>query len=107
MGKNKLGNMVKEMCLEVGIESKTNHSLRATGATSMFRSNIQEKIIQNVTGHRLLEALRKYEKTSDDQYHQAVSKIMMSIKSIDYETQVRVSIATCMLCSSSIDEDRV
>ena len=92
------------MCLEAGFESKTNHSLRATGATSMFRSNVPQKIIQNVTGHRTLEALRKYEKTSDDQ-HQAVSKIMMSSKSIDYETQVRVSTATP--CSSSIFDDRV
>ena len=66
MGKNKLGNMVKEMCLE----SKTKNSLRATGATSMFRSNVPEKIIQNVTGNRSLEALRKYEKTSDDQFRQ-------------------------------------
>ena len=104
VGKNKLGNMVKEMCLEAGIESKTNHSLRATGATSLFRSNVPEKIIQSVTGHRSLEALRKYEKTSDDQ-HQAVSKIMMSSKSIDYETQVRVSMATPR--SSSIVEDQV
>ena len=102
-GQNKLGNMVEEMCLEAGIESKTNQSLRVTGA-SMFRSNVQVKIIQNVTGHRSLEALRKYEKTSDDQ-HQAVSKIMLSSKSIDYETQVRVSMATP--CSSSIVEDRV
>ena len=76
MRKNKLGNIVKEICLEASIESKTNHCLRATGATSMFRSNVLEKIIQNVTGHRSLEAFRKYEKASDDQ-HQAVSKIMM------------------------------
>ena len=104
VGKNKLGNMVKEMYFEAGIESKTNHSLRATGATSMFRSNVPEKSIQNVTGHRSLEALRKYEKTCDDQ-HQAVSKIMMSSKSIDYETQVRVLMAKP--CFSSIVEDRV
>ena len=104
VGKNKLGNMVKEMCLEAGIESKTNHSLRASVATSMFRSNVPQKSIQNVTGHRSLEALRKCEKATDDQ-HQAVSKIMVSSKSMDYETQVRVSTATP--CSSSIVEDRV
>ncbi len=77
VGKNKLGCMIKEMCKEAKISPKTNHSLRATGATSMFQSNVPEKIIQNTTGHRSLESLRRYEKTSVEQ-NQAVSKVLMS-----------------------------
>ncbi len=38
VGKNKLGSMEKDMCLEAGVEQKTNHSLRATGATALFHS---------------------------------------------------------------------
>lgn len=79
VGKNTLGTMVRDMCAEAGIEKKTNHSLRATGATAMFSASIPEKIIQNSTGHRTLESLRKYEKTSIPQ-HQAVSSLLMTGK---------------------------
>ena len=80
VGKNKLGTMIKDVCKDAGIEEKTNHSLRATGASAMFQANVPEKIIQNTTGHRSLEALRKYQHTSMEQ-HQAVSRLLMSGKS--------------------------
>ena len=51
MGKNKLANVVKEMFAEAGLGAKTNHSLRATGATRMFNAGVPEKIIQKNTGH--------------------------------------------------------
>ncbi len=51
MGKHKLGSMVKDMCLKTGVDHKSNHSLRATGGTTLFHSNVPE-MIQNVTGHR-------------------------------------------------------
>ncbi len=59
------------------VNIKTNHLLRATGATVTFQNNVPEKIIQNTTGHRSLESLRVYETASDEQ-QQAVSKILMS-----------------------------
>ena len=50
------------MCRQAGIcGNKTNHSLRATGATQMYNSGVLEKIIQERTGHWSLEALRMYE----------------------------------------------
>ena len=51
----------------VGICGKTNHSLRVAGTTRLFLSQVPEKIVQQWTGHRLLEALRKYEHTSKEQ----------------------------------------
>ena len=98
--------MVKDMCREVGIEIRTNHSLRATGVTSMFRGNVPENIIQNVTGHRSLEALRKYEHISTEQ-HQVVSKVMTSTKPVDYETEIKV--ASSSECSTTVTtaEDQV
>ena len=75
MGKNKLGSMIKDMCVECGIELETNHSLRATGASVLFQSNVPEKIIQNTTGQCSLDALRMYQKTSVEQ-HQAVSRVL-------------------------------
>ena len=46
--------MLPTMCKEAGIARRTNHSLRATGATYMFRPNVSEKMIQACTGHFLL-----------------------------------------------------
>ena len=52
VGKNKLATFVKEMFLEAGFEEnpKTNHSLRATGATALFKAGVPEKIIQKQQG---------------------------------------------------------
>ena len=72
VGKNKLGSMVKDMCIDAGIPPRTNHSLRATGATALFQSNLPEQIIQKTTGHRSLDGLRMYECVSTRQ-QQAVS----------------------------------
>ena len=66
-----------KMCERAGVERKSNHSLRATGATEMFAANVPEKLIQSRTGHRSLEALRLYERPSHEQ-HQAVSKVLTS-----------------------------
>ena len=77
VGKNTLAAMVKEMCMEAGFNNKTNHSLCATGTSAMFRANVPEKIIQKTTGHRSIEALRSYERISEEQ-HRAVSKVMMT-----------------------------
>ena len=39
----------------------SNHSLRVTGATGMWEANVPEKLIEEKTGHRSLEALRSSE----------------------------------------------
>lgn len=68
VGRNRLNTMLKEMCREAEISGKfTNHSLRAYGASTMFQANVPEKLIQQRTGHRSLEALRQYERTSESQ----------------------------------------
>ena len=41
------------MCAQAGIEAdKTNHSLRATGASELFHANVPEQMIQERTGHK-------------------------------------------------------
>ena len=52
VGKHTLNDKVKKMCLTAGVQgNKTNHSLRATRAAQMYESGVQEKIIQERTGH--------------------------------------------------------
>ena len=78
-GKNKLVGMVKSMFAMIGVSGKTNHSLRATGASMMFQAGVPEKIVQERTGHRSLEALRMYECTTITQ-HMEVSRVLSAWK---------------------------
>ena len=75
-GKNSLRTMIKDMCSEAHILGKTNHSPTSQWCNYSF-VHVPEKVIQKVTGHRSLEALRTYENISTDQ-HKEVSKVLMS-----------------------------
>ena len=78
VGRNELGKMVKNMCVDADVAgNKTNHSLRATGATILFNAEVPEKLIQERTGHRSINALRQYERTTPAQ-QQDVSRIVSS-----------------------------
>ena len=79
--------MVKDMCVEAGMPQRSNHSLRATGATSLFQSNVPEHIIQKTTGHRSTCALRMYERVSTEQ-QQAVSRVMMSREPTSFQAEM-------------------
>ena len=67
---------MQAMCADAGVEKKTNHSLRATGATALFNAGVAEKMIRDVTGHRS-NAIQLYERPTEEQKKQ-VSKIMMN-----------------------------
>jgi hypothetical protein len=98
VGRNKLlSKMVSEMCKLTEIPGHhTNHSLRATGATELYTAGVPEKIIQERTGHRLVECLRMYEHTSDKQQH-AVSNILSSSSELNYQSEMR----TLEMCETS------
>ncbi len=54
LGRNKLGNMVKDMFKTCGIEGdKTNHSLLAFGVTTLIEQNVPEKLITERSGHHI------------------------------------------------------
>ncbi len=68
---------MKKLCANAGVVGhKTNHSLRASSATAMYNARIPEKLIQERTGHRSLDALRTYERSNDQQQKEAVSSIL-------------------------------
>ena len=82
-GENKLSSMVKNMFKMVGIDGKTNHSLRASGATEMFRAGVPKKIIQEHTGHRSVKALRTYERTTETQ-NLSVANVLSSSSNVSF-----------------------
>ena len=68
IGKNILVKLVKDMCKEANLEgNKTNHSLRATGVSSLFQAGVPEKLIQQRSGHLSLDGLRQYQRTTLEQ----------------------------------------
>lgn len=76
IGKTKLGDTVPRLCTQAGIEGhKTNHSLRATAATRLYQSGVDEQQIMERTGHRSLEGVRSYKRTSRQQ-REALSDIL-------------------------------
>ena len=76
------------MCEEAGLSKhKTNHSLRVTGATSLYKGGVSEQEIQQRTGHRSIEALRKYERTGEEQ-HKAVSSMFSSPVELPYSSHL-------------------
>ena len=85
VGKNKLNGMVKMMCEAAGLSPKTNHSLRATSATEMFQAGVPEKVIQKISGHRSTDALRLYQRISDEQ-HKATTAVLSSADKVDYSS---------------------
>ena len=68
LGHNPLGNTVARMCKAAGIKGfKTNHSLRATATSRLYRSGVDEQLVMERTGHRSIEGVRSYKRTSETQ----------------------------------------
>ena len=66
-GVNRLCNVVRDMCKSAGLPGfNTNHSLRAGAAMKMYQSDINEQLIQDITGHRSL-AVHSYNRISERQ----------------------------------------
>ena len=77
-GRNTIATMVRRFSQQAGLESgKTNHSLRATGATQLFDAGVPQRIIQERTGHKSVISLHSYEWISHKQ-NQAASNILTS-----------------------------
>jgi integrase len=80
------------MCRSAGIKVKTAHCLRVTCATALFQHGVDEKLIQDRTGHSS-NALFKYEKASKEQVT-TVSRILHSKKRCVNLTHLFVQILT-------------
>ena len=87
VGRNALSKMVKDICADAGVSgNKTNHSLRATGATKLYHAGVPEKVIQERTGHLSLSGLRQYKRNNDDQ-QLAVSQVLSSRENTLYSEE--------------------
>lgn len=66
VGHNILGQTVKRLCQKAGIKGHfTNHSLRATAATRLFESKVDEQLIMQRTGHSTTSGVRSYKRIGE------------------------------------------
>ena len=62
--KNTLGNFMQDVSKECKLSKKyTNHSIRVTGATVLARQNFSASEIMNITGHKSVQSLTRYQRT--------------------------------------------
>ena len=90
VGINKLQKTVKVIAEKGGLPGfYTNHSLRATAATRLYHNNLDEQLIQEITGHRS-NAVRSYKRTCQDQ-RKFASKCLAGSGSESYEPPAKCS----------------
>ena len=64
LGKTTLNDTVPRLCNQAGIKGfKTNHGLRATAATRLYQSGVDEQQIMERTGHQSIEGYGSYKRT--------------------------------------------
>ena len=91
LGHHSLGRTISRIRKEAGIDGyKTNHSLRATAATRLYQSGVDD---QERTGHCSLEGVHSY-RTSDTQCQVLSDILNCSKKSRNYS---RNEICRCKL----------
>ncbi len=100
VGKNTLSEMMKRIQ-----GRKTNHSLRAYVATTLFQAGIPENVIQDRRGHRSLEGLRKYERISKQQQEAACKALLPTSTPMPYVPATSApmpatSVSTCTMQTS-------
>ena len=72
--------MMSRICKKAGVTGyKTNHSLRATAASRLYHSGLDEQLIMERTGHRSIEGIRSYKRTNSQQQQQ-VSNLLNRIE---------------------------
>ena len=75
IGRQKLGTIVADMASRIGLKGRiTNHSLRATAASRMYQSNIDEQLVMERTGYHS-NCVGSYKRTSSAQL-QNVSEVL-------------------------------
>ena len=60
-----MGNVFKKVMCKAWFDGHfTNHSLRRSCATNLYHNGVPEQVIQETTGHRSVEGVRAYKRTS-------------------------------------------
>lgn len=101
LGHNQLANTVRRLCSAAGIGGfKTNHSLRATSASRLHQSGVEEQMVMERTGHRSVDGVRSYQRTSEEQ-RIALSDILNHRPAVSTSTEHLTSTANTVQLQST------
>ena len=96
------------MTAEAGLEGNfTNHSLRATGATVLYDAEIPEGVIQKRTGHKSLDTLRCYKRTTLTQNLEVSNLLHQATAVLDTEANPEFSLTAEQVEQFEFEEDPV
>ncbi len=85
---NCLKKIVSSLTKQAGLTGKfTNHSLRATAATRMYTSGIDEQVIKEITGHKS-DSVWMYKRTDEKLLKEASISLMCKRKHVEGEVEV-------------------
>lgn len=65
--------ILRETFARIGIEGASTHSFRRTALTQMAAAGVPLRVIQEISGHRSLQALQRYLEVSEQQVERAIS----------------------------------
>ena len=68
MGKNKLGDLMREMAKEIGLQGKyCNHTVRKTSLTNLLQAGCAPTVIKHISGHKSEQSIGHYATASKAQ----------------------------------------
>ena len=67
--------ILRERCECLGLEGVSTHSFRRTALTQMSGEGVPLRVIQEISGHRSLQALQRYLEVTPEQKRKAVEVI--------------------------------
>ena len=75
-----LSKIIPDMCKEARVQGrKTGHFGKVTCATVLYHAKFDDQLIKERTGHRSLEALHKYKRTSSDEQREVSKALLPSV----------------------------
>ena len=111
MGVNSLKKIVSNLAKEAGLVGHySNHSLRASMATCMYQSGINEQVIKEITGHKS-DSVRSYKRTSEELLRYASATIVrpginMTRTVSAKHAKISESLSSVDTTWSSVDSDK-
>jgi integrase/recombinase XerD len=65
--------ILRAACARVGLEGVSTHSFQRSALTAMSSAGVPLRVIQEISGHRSLQALQRYLEVSEQQMENAVA----------------------------------
>ena len=66
---------LRKVCDRIGLEGHSTHSFRRTTLTRLSNGKVPLQVIQEISGHKSLEELKRYLEVSKEQVEDAIASL--------------------------------